>query len=303
MAFDKLKSALKKTRKVLNTRVEDLFVPGRTLEPEELEELEEALIAADVGVESAERIVQQMKDAARSENMPAGGPMELLEEEVENMLAEIKSPARWKPTENPHVILLVGVNGTGKTTCAGKLAHRIRESGGKPLLAASDTFRAAAAEQLAIWGARAGVEVVTSESGADPASVAYDTVDKAVSGGFDAVIIDTAGRLHTRVNLMEELMKISRVCEKRIDGAPHDIFLVLDATTGVNGISQARLFGDSVGLSGIILTKLDGTARGGIALAIMRELDVPVLMVGTGESLEDLADFDPRGYAAGLFEE
>lgn len=303
MAFDKLKRALSKTRDLLNTRVEDLFVPGRTLEAEDLEDLEEALIAADIGVETTENIIEHMKEASRQNRLPAGGVMELLENELKAMVAKYQGASSWRPTEFPHVLILVGVNGTGKTTAAGKLAKRILAGGGKPLLAASDTFRAAASDQLEIWAQRAGVDIVRSASGADPASVAFDAVDKAVSGGYDTVIIDTAGRLHTKVNLMEELKKIARVCDKRLPGAPHDVFLVLDATTGNNGLSQARLFGEAIGLTGIILTKLDSTAKGGIALAIMREFDVPVRMVGVGEGIDDLIDFDGASYAEGLFEE
>jgi len=303
MAFDKLKKALTKTREVLNTRVEDLFVPGRTLEAGDLEELEEALIAADIGVEATESIIEHMMSASRKNKIPAGGVVKLLEAELKSMVENYQDAEPWRPTENPHVIMLVGVNGTGKTTVAGKLANRISKSGGKPLLTAADTFRAAASEQLDIWAERSGTDIVRSASGADPASVAYDAVDKAVASSYDAVIIDTAGRLHTKINLMEELKKISRVCSKRLPTAPHDVFLVLDATTGNNGLSQARLFGEAIGLTGIILTKLDSTAKGGIALAIMREFDVPVRMVGVGEGIDDLIDFDGASYAEGLFEE
>ncbi len=303
MAFDKFKKALSKTRDLLNTRVEDIFVPGRTLEEDDLEELEEALIAADIGIDTTEKIIEHMKSASRQNRIPPDGVVELLEKELMAIVENYQGASSWKPTEKPHIVLLVGVNGTGKTTVAGKLAKRIIETGGKPLLTASDTFRAAASEQLDIWAERSGADIVRSTSGADPASVAYDAVDKAISGGYDVVIIDTAGRLHTKVNLMEELKKISRVCGKRLPGAPHDMFLVLDATTGNNGLSQARLFGEAIGLTGIILTKLDSTARGGIALAIMKEFHVPVRMVGVGEGIDDLIDFDAERYIAGLFEE
>lgn len=303
MAFNKFKKALSKTRDLLNTRVEDLFMPGRTLEEDDLEELEEALIAADIGVETTENIIEHMKSASRQYRVPAGGLIELLEKELQEIVDEYQETSRWEPTEKPHIVLLVGVNGTGKTTVAGKLAKRIIDECGNPLLAASDTFRAAASEQLEIWAERSGADIVRSASGADPASVAYDAVDKAISGDYNAVIIDTAGRLHTKVNLMEELKKIARVCGKRLPGAPHDIFLVLDATTGNNGLSQARLFGEAIGLTGIILTKLDSTAKGGIALAIMKEFDVPVRMIGVGEGIDDLIDFNGKRYVEGLFEE
>ncbi|HHS50179.1 MAG TPA: signal recognition particle-docking protein FtsY [candidate division Zixibacteria bacterium] len=301
MAFETFKKALEKTRKLLNTRVEDIFVAGRTLEEDELEELEEALIASDVGVDAASNIVEHMKSVARANKIPEGGPMALLRDEVGRIIGEGVS-AKFALTEKPHVILLVGVNGTGKTTTAGKLARRIQNMGKRPLLAASDTFRAAASDQLEIWAERAGVEIVRSTSGADPASVAFDAVSKAVAGRFDAVIVDTAGRLHTKVNLMEELKKVSRVCSKKIPDAPHDVFLVLDATTGNNGIAQARIFNEAIGLTGIILTKLDSTAKGGIALAIMREIGVPVVLVGVGEKIDDLVDFEPEGFISGLFE-
>jgi len=303
MAFNKFKKALRKTRDILNTRVEDMFVPGKTLEEDDLELLEEALIAADIGIETTEMIIEHMKTASRHQKIPPGGPLELLENQIMGMLDDKLTKEPWRPTQRPHIILLVGVNGTGKTTCAAKLAKYILDMGGNPLLAASDTFRAAAGEQLSIWAERAGVDIVVSKHGADPASVAFDAVDKAISRDYSAVIVDTAGRLHTKINLMEELKKISRVCSKRLPGAPHDIFLVLDATTGNNGISQARLFGKAIGLTGIILTKLDSTAKGGIAFAIMRELDIPVLFVGVGEKIDDLIVFDPEDFTRGLFEE
>ncbi len=300
MALNMIKKALEKTRSLLNTRVEDLFVAGRTLEDDELEALEEILVSSDVGVEAAGDIVDHIKAVARANRMPSGGPIELLHEEIKGMVSGFEGSA-WEPTERPHVVLLVGVNGTGKTTCAGKLAKRLGDAGKKPLLVASDTFRAAASDQLEIWAKRANVDIVRSAGGADPASIAFDAVSKAVAGGYDAVIIDTAGRLHTKVNLMEELKKIARVCGKKVEGAPHDIFLVLDATTGNNGISQARIFNEAIGLTGIILTKLDSTSKGGIALAIMREIGVPVVFVGVGEGVDDLVDFDPASFADGLF--
>ncbi|MCK5833042.1 signal recognition particle-docking protein FtsY [bacterium] len=300
MAGNLFKEALKKTRKLLNTRVEDLFVAGRTLEIDELEDLEEVLISSDVGVETSSEIVEHMKEVARANKIPEGGAKQLLKSEISKIVHE-KGQKRFELKENPHVILLVGVNGTGKTTCAGKLAMKLKNMGAKPLLAAADTFRAAASEQLEIWAERAGVQIVRSNLGADPASIAFDAVSKALAGDFDAVVIDTAGRLHTKINLMEELKKISRVCAKKIPTAPHDVFLVLDATTGNNGVTQARLFNEAIGLTGIILTKLDSTAKGGIALAIMREIGVPVVFVGVGEKIEDLIEFDPDEFLEGLF--
>jgi len=298
--INRLKSALKKTRDVLNTRVEDIFVPGRTLEIEELEDLEEALIAADLGIEAAERIVDDLKKSSRKQSFT--NPLTLLEEEIEGILSEHNNSGKWEISNKPHVILIMGVNGTGKTTTAGKLAGYLKKHGKKPLLASSDTFRAAANEQLTIWAERAEVDIVQSEFGADPAAVAYDSVQKAIKGGYDAVIIDTAGRLHTKVNLMEELKKISRVCAKCLEGAPHDTILVMDATTGNNGISQARKFAENLDLTGIILTKLDSTAKGGIVVPIIDELDIPVLMVGVGESISDLVEFDIDEFTRALFE-
>lgn len=295
------KRALEKTRKLLSTRVEDLFVPGRTLELDDIEIIEEALISADVGVVSTEKIIERLKKASRDKKMPTGGVVELLENEILEILKSMQSDNGWRLRTKPHVVLLVGVNGTGKTTCAGKLAKKIIDFGGRPLLCASDTFRAAAGEQIAIWAQRVGADIVQSAHGADPASVAFDAVKKAIAGGHDAVIVDTAGRLHTKMNLMEELKKISRVIGKALDGAPHDVFLVLDATTGNNGLSQAKIFSDAVGLTGIILTKLDGTSKGGIALAIVHELGVPIRMIGVGEKMEDLIDFDPYEFTEALF--
>jgi fused signal recognition particle receptor len=256
------------------------------------ERLEEALITADVGVPATAELVQRLE--ARGELGDLG---EALTEEIAAMLGE---PATLNMTPSPTVILVVGVNGTGKTTTIGKLASKLREHGLSVILGAADTFRAAAEEQLEIWATRAEADFVGSVRGADPAAVAFDAVGAAQARGRDVVIVDTAGRLHTQANLMEELAKVRRVIAGKLDGAPHETLLVVDATTGQNGLQQARLFGEAVEVTGVALTKLDGSAKGGIAVAIAHELGLPVKLVGVGESLDDLRPFDPGDFARAL---
>ena len=256
------------------------------------ERLEEALIAADVGVPATAELVQRLE--ARG---VAGDLTEPLVEEVAVMLGE---PATLNVAERPSVVLVVGVNGTGKTTTIGKLAFHLHEHGRSVIVAAADTFRAAAEEQLEIWADRAQADFVGSERGGDPAAVAYDAIEAASARGRDVVVVDTAGRLHTQVNLMEELEKIRRVIEGRLEGAPHETLLVVDATTGQNGVRQAQIFGEAVQVTGVALTKLDGSAKGGVALAIAHELGLPVKLVGVGEGVEDLRPFDPRDFARAL---
>ena len=255
------------------------------------EELEEALIGADVGVGAATEIVERLRKRRVDD------PGEALVEELTAMLPE---PGTLGVDARPAVLLVVGVNGTGKTTTIGKLAHRLREHGHGVVLAAADTFRAAAGEQLEIWAARAGADFVGSERGGDPAAVAYDAIAAAQARGRDVVVVDTAGRLHTQTNLMEELRKIRRVIARRLPGAPHETLLVLDATTGQNGLQQARLFTEAVDVTGIALTKLDGSAKGGIVVAVAHELGLPVNLIGVGEQLEDLQPFDPVDFARAL---
>src|SRR5262245_10705789 len=259
---------------------------------ESWERLEEALIAADVGVPTTAELVQRLE--AKQEVGELG---EALADEAAELLGE---PAPFDLYERPAVILVVGVNGTGKTTTIGKLASRLRDHDRSVLLAAADTFRAAAEEQLEIWARRAGADFVGSPRGGDPAAVAYDAIEAASSRGRDVVIVDTAGRLHTQTNLMEELVKVRRVIAGRLDGAPHETLLVVDATTGQNGLQQARLFGEAVDVSGVVLTKLDGSAKGGVAVAIAHELGLPVTLVGVGEGLDDLRPFDPADFARAL---
>jgi fused signal recognition particle receptor len=289
--FSRLRDSLGKSRRALT---EEIGVA--TFDPADeasWERLEEALIAADVGVPATAELVQRVE--ARGD---AGADLgNALAEEAARMLGE---PARLAVGASPSVILVVGVNGTGKTTTIGKLSSKLSEHGHKVLVAAADTFRAAAEEQLEIWAKRAGADFVGSERGGDPAAVAYDAIGAAQARGRDVVVVDTAGRLHTQANLMEELTKVRRVIAQRLEGAPHETLLVVDATTGQNGLQQARLFSETAGVTGVALTKLDGSAKGGVAIPIAYELGLPVKLVGVGEALEDLQPFDPRDYARAL---
>jgi fused signal recognition particle receptor len=288
--FTRLRDSLGKTRRAMTEQLAAAaFDPA---DDEAWERLEEALIAADVGVPTTAELVRRLE--VRSEVEELG---EALAAEATELLGE---PGRLDLGERPTVILVVGVNGTGKTTTIGKLASRLSEHGHSVILAAADTFRAAAEEQLEIWAKRAGADFVGSERGGDPAAVAYDAIEAATARGRDVVIVDTAGRLHTQTNLMEELAKVRRVIERRLEGAPHETLLVIDATTGQNGLQQARLFGEAVDVSGVALTKLDGSAKGGVALAIAHELGLPVKLVGVGEGIDDLRPFDPQDFARAL---
>jgi len=265
------------------------------------EELEETLIAADFGVATTEKIVGQLKIAAQQQNLLAAGDViRVFRSDVADYLNH-PSIAPAPQRSKPHIVLVVGVNGSGKTTTIGKLAAQERSRGRSVMLVAGDTFRAAAAEQLEIWAKRSGAEIVRQREGADPAAVVFDGVAAAKSRGLDVVFVDTAGRLQTKHNLMEELKKIRRVIARVVEGAPHETLLVLDATTGQNAISQARLFHEAGDVSGIVLTKLDGTAKGGIIVAIMDQIDLPVKYVGFGEQVDQLETFDPRSYVEALF--
>jgi fused signal recognition particle receptor len=288
--FTRLRDSLGKTRRAMTDQLAAAaFDPA---DDESWERLEEALIAADVGVPTTAELVQRLE--ARQDVGELGAT---LAEEAAELLGD---PGRLTLDGPPTVILVVGVNGTGKTTTIGKLADRLREHGHSVILAAADTFRAAAEEQLEIWAQRSGADFVGSERGGDPAAVAYDAIEAATARGRDVVIVDTAGRLHTQTNLMQELAKVHRVIERRLPGAPHETLLVIDATTGQNGLQQARLFRDAVNVSGVALTKLDGSAKGGVALAIAHELGLPVKLVGVGEGIEDLRPFDPQDFARAL---
>jgi fused signal recognition particle receptor len=288
--FTRLRDSLGKTRRAMTEQLAAAaFDPA---DDEAWERLEEALIAADVGVPTTAELVRRLE--AR------GDVVELGEALVQEATALLGEPARIDIGEHPSVILVVGVNGTGKTTTIGKLASRLADHRHSVILAAADTCRAAAEEQLEIWAQRAGADFVGSARGGDPAAVAYDAIEAATARGRDVVIVDTAGRLHTQTNLMEELAKIRRVIERRLPGAPHETLLVIDATTGQNGLQQARLFRDAVNVSGVALTKLDGSAKGGVALAIAHELSLPVKLVGVGEGIDDLRPFDPQDFARAL---
>ena len=288
--MSRLRDSLGKSRRALTEQIAAAaFDPG---DDEAWERLGEALIAADVGVPTTAELVQRLE--AREVAAELGTA---LSDEAAELLG---GPPRLDLSAEPTVILVVGVNGTGKTTTIGKLAQKLREHDHSVLLAAADTFRAAAEEQLEIWAGRAGADFVGSERGGDPAAVAYDAIEAATARGRDVVIVDTAGRLHTQTNLMQELTKVRRVIERRLPGAPHETLLVVDATTGQNGLQQARLFGEAVDVTGVALTKLDGSAKGGVALAIAHELGLPVKLVGVGEGLDDLRPFDARDYANAL---
>jgi fused signal recognition particle receptor len=290
--FSRLRDSLGKSRRALT---EQLALGSFDPEDEaSWERLEEALIAADVGVPATAELVRRL-EARSSDDLGAA-----LQEELTAMLGE---PGRLNLAASPSVVLVVGVNGTGKTTTIGKLAARLSEHGRSVLVAAADTFRAAAEEQLEIWAERADADFVGSDRGGDPAAVAYDAIGAAESRGRDVVIVDTAGRLHTQTNLMEELAKVRRVIGRRLDGAPQETLLVIDATTGQNGLQQARLFGQAVDVTGVALTKLDGSAKGGIAVAIAHDLGLPVKLIGIGERLDDLRPFDPNDFARALVSE
>ena len=297
--FKRLKSGLAKTREILTTDINDLFTGKRKIDDELLEELEELLITSDIGVQTTMDLIQSI--SVRSSEIT--GPDQLKNILRENILELLN--ATVKPSQGivdkPHVIMVIGVNGVGKTTTIGKLAARFSSSGKKVIIAAADTFRAAAIEQLAIWADRAGVDIVKHKEMSDPAAVAYDGIQAAVARDADIVIVDTAGRLHTRKNLMEELKKIKRTISKKLPGAPHEILLILDATTGQNALSQAQLFNDALDVTGIALTKLDGTAKGGIVVSICNALEIPLNYIGVGEKIEDLQEFDPTDFVNALF--
>ena len=295
--FDKLKDGLSKTRKGFIDKVESVFL-GKAVTEETLEELEEILITSDVGVKATGEILEFLRQK-ESEIRKSGSAREYLKAEMVDLLG---APERLVVYgEKPFVILAVGVNGAGKTTTIGKLASRFASEGKSVIIGAADTFRAAAIEQLEIWAKRSGAQLIKHQSGSDPAAVAFDAVEAARARGADVVIIDTAGRLHTKSPLMEELKKVRRVVGKAMAGAPHEVLLVVDATTGQNAIRQAKMFDEAVGITGIALTKLDGTAKGGIVFAIKRELGIPVRLIGIGEGIDDLRDFDPKEFIEALF--
>ncbi|KAF0146200.1 MAG: fused signal recognition particle receptor [Nitrospirae bacterium] len=298
--FDQLKNGLAKTRKGFVEKVEAIFSKGR-IDKETIEELEEALITSDVGIHAAQEIVNFLREKIRKgEIEDTLSAKEALKKEMASLLGSSAPVVLFG--ERPFVILTVGVNGVGKTTTIGKLASRFASEGHSVLLGASDTFRAAAIEQLEIWAKRAGASIVKHQSGSDPAAVAFDAIESARHKKIDVVIIDTAGRLHTKSPLMEELKKVKRVVQKAMPLAPQEVLLVVDATTGQNALRQAQLFNEAIGITGVALTKLDGTAKGGIVFAIKKELGIPVRLIGVGEGVDDLRDFDPKEFVEALFD-
>nr|NLJ02117.1 signal recognition particle-docking protein FtsY [Bacillota bacterium] len=298
--FQKLVSGLEKTKQGFVDKVEQIMT-GRKVDEELFEELEEALIQADCGVETSLFLVDRLRERAKEEKITESEQLkDVLVEEIVELLQ--KNAASLKtPEERPYVLMVVGVNGAGKTTTIAKLAYRFKQEGARVLLAAGDTFRAGAIEQLEVWANRIGVELIKHQEGSDPAAVAYDAVNAAKARKSDVLILDTAGRLQTKVNLMSELSKVHRVVQRELGRDLDEILLVVDATTGQNALSQAKIFHEAVPLTGIALTKLDGTAKGGIVLALAHELELAVKLVGVGEQYEDLQDFDPNTFASALF--
>lgn len=295
-----LEEGLSKTRAGFVSRLGRLFGKS-TIDEDDLEEIEEILFTADIGVRTSQKLIDILQqEATRSERADPGKLLGILKQNIEKML-RVESPPLDVERAQPFVMLVVGVNGTGKTTTIGKLAMRYRQQGKQVVLAAADTFRAAAREQLEIWGQRAGVPVIGGQEGADPGSVVFDAINSARGQKADLVIADTAGRLHTKVNLVEELRKVHRVCGKALEGAPHEVLLVLDATTGQNAISQAKQFHKALEVTGLVLTKLDGTAKGGIIIGVCDTFKIPVRFIGIGEQVADLRPFDPEAFVQALF--
>jgi fused signal recognition particle receptor len=298
-----LKEGLGKTRDGFIAKLNRVLFGGKRKADEVLEDIEEVLFTADIGVKTSARLLEFVKKELSGRDLQDPAKVrDALKQEIAGIV-DLKVPAIAFEKAKPFVVMMVGVNGVGKTTTIGKIGARLNEKGLKVIMAAGDTFRAAAAEQLAIWGERAGNQVIRGQDGGDPAAVVYDAISAAKSKGMDVVIADTAGRLHTKVPLMEELKKIKRVMAKALDGSPHEVLLVVDANNGQNAIAQAREFNEALGITGIILTKLDGTAKGGVIIGICDELKIPVRYIGIGETVEDLRPFDPKEFTEALFEE
>ncbi len=300
--FERFKAGLSKTRQNISGKIENLVKSYRKLDDDFWEELEDILIQADVGINTSMEMVENIKTAAKKRKINDTAEITgLIQEEIKNIMDTGSVPLNLAP-DRLTVIMVVGVNGAGKTTSIGKLAHRFKGENKKVILAAADTFRAAAIDQLQVWADRVGVELIKHQEGSDPGAVVFDALNAARARKADILIIDTAGRLQNKTNLMKEISKIRKVIEKEMPGAPDEVLLVVDATTGQNAISQAKVFQEATGVSGIILTKLDGTAKGGIVIAVARELDIPVKLVGIGETLDDLRDFSPQVFAQALFD-
>jgi fused signal recognition particle receptor len=302
--LQRLSQVLSKTRRRLAQGIQNLFLGKKTIDADLLESLEGILLGADLGVHATHRLLAALKDRLDRHELTDPSRLSLfLKTELRTLLGD--KPRRLFPetAAGPSVVMMVGVNGVGKTTTIGKLADRFKKEGKSVLLVAGDTFRAAAIEQLEIWGRRAGCPVIKHQSGSDPSAVIFDGLSAAKARGIDVVIVDTAGRMHTKSNLMEELKKMKRVMDKALPGSPHETLLVLDATTGQNALSQAKLFHQAIGVTGVVLTKLDGTARGGVVVPITEEIGIPVKLVGVGEGIGDLEDFSAEGFVEGLFGE
>lgn len=300
--FSRLKAAVTKTRDVLNTPIDSIFTLKKEIDKETLEALEMALLGADIGPTTTTHIVEKIREQSSRQQLKDAAQVKAL---IRNELLAIVrgETARVIPmVEKPHVILIVGVNGVGKTTTIGKLANKYKNDGLSVKICAADTFRAAAIEQLEIWGQRAGVEIIRTQHGADPAAVVFDSLRASKAAASDVLIVDTAGRMHTKHNLMSELEKMKRVASREVPGAPHEVLLVIDAVTGQNGVQQAREFTKTAGVTGIVLTKLDGTAKGGVVVAIAKELGIPIQYVGVGEKIDDLIPFNAEDFVDSLFE-
>jgi fused signal recognition particle receptor len=300
--FERMKEAVSRTRENLSERIEEVVAFSKEIDRNTLDDLEATLIGADLGSATTHQVLEKLREKADRKQI---GNVEELKRLLKDELLAILNSANTPPVERaegvPEVVLVVGVNGTGKTTSIGKLAQTLRSDGKTVLLCAADTFRAAAIEQLEVWGHRTGTEVIRTKAGGDPAAVLFDALQAANARHIDCVIVDTAGRLHTKTNLMQELEKMRRTAQRIIPGAPHEVLLVIDATTGQNGLQQAKLFTDAAAVTGVVLTKLDGTAKGGVVIAIARELGLPVRYVGVGEKAADLLPFDPKQFVDSLF--
>lgn len=300
--FDRLKEGLEKTRKGITRKIDQVLVHFGRIDDDLFDELEEILITSDVGIDASIRIIGELKRKIRERKITDPSAVKiLLKEELLEIMKDENSGIDLNAGDSPTVIMVVGVNGVGKTTSIGKIANLLKKSGKKVLLAAGDTFRAAAIDQLEIWANRVGVDIIKQSEGSDPAAVVYDAVQAARARKADVLICDTAGRLHTKKNLMEELKKVKRVLERELPGSHKETLLVLDATTGQNAISQAKTFGEATDISGIVLTKLDGTAKGGIIIAVKSELNIPVKLIGVGEKVDDLQPFNAKEFVEALF--
>ena len=300
--FEKIRQAVKQTKEVLNTPIEDLVRGKKEIDPEMLDELEAIMIGADVGVNTTTEILNSIRDQVSRQTLQDPAQLRAaVKAELRKILSVNDAAPRQVPDDAPFVILVVGVNGVGKTTTIGKLANRFKNDGKKVLLCAADTFRAAAIEQLEVWSTRSNVPLIKQKPGADPSAVLYDALQSAKARKMDVVIVDTAGRLHTKHNLMSELEKMTRIAKREIATAPHEVLLVMDATTGQNGLTQAKEFTKSAGVTGLVLTKLDGTAKGVVVTAIARELKIPIRFVGVGEQIDDLVEFSADDFVESLF--